>query len=132
MKILTYAVSGSTGGSLSPVTSLALNSLTGAPLSGLQESLSNAYSSLQQYAGKLFSFPFFFFFFFCPLRLPSSPRPLYRRSFEHLVTDCVGLSAWGRVCVGPCVHARRSGRLLFLIAFVCECNNLGVTIPLMN
>ncbi|XP_011500059.1 PREDICTED: CUGBP Elav-like family member 1 isoform X2 [Ceratosolen solmsi marchali] len=41
----------STGGSLSPVTSLALNSLTGAPLSGLQESLSNAYSSLQQYAG---------------------------------------------------------------------------------
>ncbi|KAJ8669810.1 hypothetical protein QAD02_001069 [Eretmocerus hayati] len=42
---------GSTGGSLSPVTSLALNSLTGAPLSGLQESLSNAYSSLQQYAG---------------------------------------------------------------------------------
>ncbi|XP_032452660.1 CUGBP Elav-like family member 1 isoform X14 [Nasonia vitripennis] len=41
----------STGGSLSPVTSLALNSLTGAPLTGLQESLSNAYSSLQQYAG---------------------------------------------------------------------------------
>ncbi|XP_023315279.1 CUGBP Elav-like family member 1 isoform X16 [Trichogramma pretiosum] len=41
---------GSSGGSLSPVTSLALNSLTGAPLSGLQESLSNAYSSLQQYA----------------------------------------------------------------------------------
>ncbi|XP_031780532.1 CUGBP Elav-like family member 1 isoform X12 [Nasonia vitripennis] len=40
----------STGGSLSPVTSLALNSLTGAPLTGLQESLSNAYSSLQQYA----------------------------------------------------------------------------------
>ncbi|KAK2583091.1 hypothetical protein KPH14_009121 [Odynerus spinipes] len=42
---------GSTGGSLSPVTSLALNSLTGAPLNGLQDSLSNAYSSLQQYAG---------------------------------------------------------------------------------
>ncbi|XP_015175341.1 PREDICTED: CUGBP Elav-like family member 1 isoform X12 [Polistes dominula] len=41
---------GSTGGSLSPVTSLALNSLTGAPLNGLQDSLSNAYSSLQQYA----------------------------------------------------------------------------------
>ncbi|KAI4500738.1 hypothetical protein M0802_003949 [Mischocyttarus mexicanus] len=41
----------STGGSLSPVTSLALNSLTGAPLNGLQDSLSNAYSSLQQYAG---------------------------------------------------------------------------------
>ncbi|XP_015175337.1 PREDICTED: CUGBP Elav-like family member 1 isoform X8 [Polistes dominula] len=40
----------STGGSLSPVTSLALNSLTGAPLNGLQDSLSNAYSSLQQYA----------------------------------------------------------------------------------
>lgn len=43
---------GSTGGSLSPVTSLALNSLTGTPLNGLQDSLSNAYSSLQQYAGK--------------------------------------------------------------------------------
>ncbi|XP_043589057.1 CUGBP Elav-like family member 2 isoform X8 [Bombus pyrosoma] len=42
---------GSTGGSLSPVTSLALNSLTGTPLNGLQDSLSNAYSSLQQYAG---------------------------------------------------------------------------------
>ncbi|XP_058809140.1 LOW QUALITY PROTEIN: CUGBP Elav-like family member 1 [Phymastichus coffea] len=42
---------GSSGGSLSPVTSLALNSLTGTPLGGLQESLSNAYSSLQQYAG---------------------------------------------------------------------------------
>nr|XP_033337012.1 CUGBP Elav-like family member 2 isoform X5 [Megalopta genalis] len=41
----------STGGSLSPVTSLALNSLTGTPLNGLQDSLSNAYSSLQQYAG---------------------------------------------------------------------------------
>ncbi|XP_050586483.1 CUGBP Elav-like family member 2 isoform X4 [Bombus affinis] len=41
---------GSTGGSLSPVTSLALNSLTGTPLNGLQDSLSNAYSSLQQYA----------------------------------------------------------------------------------
>ncbi|XP_026294910.1 CUGBP Elav-like family member 2 isoform X5 [Apis mellifera] len=40
----------STGGSLSPVTSLALNSLTGTPLNGLQDSLSNAYSSLQQYA----------------------------------------------------------------------------------
>ncbi|XP_076680641.1 CUGBP Elav-like family member 1 isoform X7 [Andrena cerasifolii] len=40
----------STGGSLSPVTSLALNSLTGTPLNGLQDSLSN-YSSLQQYAG---------------------------------------------------------------------------------
>ena len=45
---------GSTGGSLSPVTSLALNSLTGTPLNGLQDSISNAYSSLQQYAGKLF------------------------------------------------------------------------------
>ncbi|KYN07375.1 CUGBP Elav-like family member 2 [Cyphomyrmex costatus] len=42
---------GSTGGSLSPVTSLTLNSLTGTPLNGLQDSLSNAYSSLQQYAG---------------------------------------------------------------------------------
>ncbi|XP_076631029.1 CUGBP Elav-like family member 1-A isoform X2 [Colletes latitarsis] len=42
---------GSTGGSLSPVTSLALNSLTGTPLNGLHDSLSNAYSSLQQYAG---------------------------------------------------------------------------------
>ncbi|XP_025263062.1 CUGBP Elav-like family member 1 isoform X7 [Camponotus floridanus] len=41
----------STGGSLSPVTSLTLNSLTGTPLNGLQDSLSNAYSSLQQYAG---------------------------------------------------------------------------------
>ncbi|KAL6447652.1 hypothetical protein ACFW04_000089 [Cataglyphis niger] len=41
---------GSTGGSLSPVTSLTLNSLTGTPLNGLQDSLSNAYSSLQQYA----------------------------------------------------------------------------------
>ncbi|XP_067211773.1 CUGBP Elav-like family member 1 isoform X9 [Linepithema humile] len=40
----------STGGSLSPVTSLTLNSLTGTPLNGLQDSLSNAYSSLQQYA----------------------------------------------------------------------------------
>jgi len=42
---------GSTGGSLSPVTSLTLNSLTGTPLNGLQDSLSNAYSNLQQYAG---------------------------------------------------------------------------------
>ncbi|XP_066598492.1 CUGBP Elav-like family member 1-A isoform X6 [Prorops nasuta] len=42
---------GSSGGNLSPVTSLALNSLTGNPLNGLQDSLSNAYSSLQQYAG---------------------------------------------------------------------------------
>ncbi|XP_043470171.1 CUGBP Elav-like family member 2 isoform X3 [Leptopilina heterotoma] len=41
----------STGGSLSPVTSLALNSLTGTPLNGLQDTISNAYSSLQQYAG---------------------------------------------------------------------------------
>ncbi|KZC08134.1 CUGBP Elav-like family member 2 [Dufourea novaeangliae] len=41
---------GSTGGSLSPVTSLTLNSLTGTPLNGLQDSLNNAYSSLQQYA----------------------------------------------------------------------------------
>ncbi|XP_015429755.1 PREDICTED: CUGBP Elav-like family member 2 isoform X2 [Dufourea novaeangliae] len=41
----------STGGSLSPVTSLTLNSLTGTPLNGLQDSLNNAYSSLQQYAG---------------------------------------------------------------------------------
>ncbi|XP_051154675.1 CUGBP Elav-like family member 2 isoform X3 [Leptopilina boulardi] len=40
----------STGGSLSPVTSLALNSLTGTPLNGLQDTISNAYSSLQQYA----------------------------------------------------------------------------------
>lgn len=48
---LANSTAGSTGGSLSPVTSLALNSLTGAPLNGLQDSLSNAYSSLQQYAG---------------------------------------------------------------------------------
>ncbi|XP_033214817.1 CUGBP Elav-like family member 2 isoform X3 [Belonocnema kinseyi] len=41
----------STGGNLSPVTSLALNSLTGTPLNGLQDTISNAYSSLQQYAG---------------------------------------------------------------------------------
>lgn len=34
-----------------PVTSLTLNSLTGSPLSGLQDSLTSAYSSLQQYAG---------------------------------------------------------------------------------
>ncbi|XP_043498703.1 CUGBP Elav-like family member 1 isoform X5 [Polistes fuscatus] len=47
---LANSTAGSTGGSLSPVTSLALNSLTGAPLNGLQDSLSNAYSSLQQYA----------------------------------------------------------------------------------
>lgn len=46
-----FVFPGSTGGSLSPVTSLALNSLTGTPLNGLQDSLSNAYSSLQQYAG---------------------------------------------------------------------------------
>ncbi|XP_078039075.1 CUGBP Elav-like family member 1 isoform X5 [Augochlora pura] len=48
---LANSTAGSTGGSLSPVTSLALNSLTGTPLNGLQDSLSNAYSSLQQYAG---------------------------------------------------------------------------------
>ncbi|XP_060813690.1 CUGBP Elav-like family member 2 isoform X5 [Bombus pascuorum] len=47
---LANSTAGSTGGSLSPVTSLALNSLTGTPLNGLQDSLSNAYSSLQQYA----------------------------------------------------------------------------------
>lgn len=47
-------IKGSTGGSLSPVTSLALNSLTGTPLNGLQDTISNAYSSLQQYAGKNF------------------------------------------------------------------------------
>ncbi|XP_018406031.1 PREDICTED: CUGBP Elav-like family member 2 isoform X5 [Cyphomyrmex costatus] len=48
---LANSTAGSTGGSLSPVTSLTLNSLTGTPLNGLQDSLSNAYSSLQQYAG---------------------------------------------------------------------------------
>ncbi|XP_023248103.1 CUGBP Elav-like family member 1 isoform X3 [Copidosoma floridanum] len=41
---------GSTGNSLNPVSSLALNSLTGVPLGGLQDSITNAYSSLQQYA----------------------------------------------------------------------------------
>lgn len=45
-------VLGSVGGNLSPVTTLALNSLTGMSLNSLQESLRNAYSSLQQYAGK--------------------------------------------------------------------------------
>ncbi|XP_015429757.1 PREDICTED: CUGBP Elav-like family member 2 isoform X4 [Dufourea novaeangliae] len=48
---LANSTAGSTGGSLSPVTSLTLNSLTGTPLNGLQDSLNNAYSSLQQYAG---------------------------------------------------------------------------------
>ncbi|XP_043470170.1 CUGBP Elav-like family member 2 isoform X2 [Leptopilina heterotoma] len=48
---LANSSAGSTGGSLSPVTSLALNSLTGTPLNGLQDTISNAYSSLQQYAG---------------------------------------------------------------------------------
>ncbi|XP_017763379.1 PREDICTED: CUGBP Elav-like family member 2 isoform X3 [Eufriesea mexicana] len=43
---LANSTAGSTGGSLSPVTSLALNSLT--PLNGLQDS---TYSTLQQYAG---------------------------------------------------------------------------------
>ncbi|XP_044021383.1 CUGBP Elav-like family member 2 isoform X4 [Aphidius gifuensis] len=39
-----------TGNGFNPVTSLTLNSLTGSPLSGLQDSLTSAYSSLQQYA----------------------------------------------------------------------------------
>ncbi|XP_015119624.1 CUGBP Elav-like family member 2 isoform X3 [Diachasma alloeum] len=41
----------STGNSFNPVTSLTLNSLTASPLSGIQDSLTSAYSSLQQYAG---------------------------------------------------------------------------------
>ncbi|XP_063982649.1 CUGBP Elav-like family member 2 isoform X4 [Diachasmimorpha longicaudata] len=41
---------GSTGNSFNPVTSLTLNSLTASPLSGIQDSLTSAYSSLQQYA----------------------------------------------------------------------------------
>ncbi|XP_063982651.1 CUGBP Elav-like family member 1 isoform X5 [Diachasmimorpha longicaudata] len=40
----------STGNSFNPVTSLTLNSLTASPLSGIQDSLTSAYSSLQQYA----------------------------------------------------------------------------------
>ncbi|XP_015119623.1 CUGBP Elav-like family member 2 isoform X2 [Diachasma alloeum] len=45
------STAGSTGNSFNPVTSLTLNSLTASPLSGIQDSLTSAYSSLQQYAG---------------------------------------------------------------------------------